>query len=118
MSGKLLAYSRLRRPLTFGIQLVWFLAPTVALATQQFGVIQSQITSVQAKLLCGEESVKTWSEQRVWDAMLHNIRIVVSTYQILLDALIHSFVSIDSLSLLVFDEGQSRRPPFPTRSKA
>jgi ERCC4-related helicase len=93
------------------MQLVWFLAPTVALTTQQFEAIKSQITSVQGRLLCGEDCVKTWSEQRIWDAMLQNIRFVVSTYQVLSDALKHGFVSIESLALIVFDEGRFRHPP-------
>lgn len=68
-------------------------------------MLQSQITSVQSKLLCGPDTVEKWSEQRIWDAMLHNIRIVVSTYQILFDATKHGFVGIESLALIVFDEG-------------
>lgn len=92
------------------MQLVWFLAPTVALATQQFDVIKSQITSVQGRLLCGKTCVRTWSEQHIWDAMLQNIRFVVSTYQVLSDALKHAFVSIESLALIVFDEGRFKHP--------
>lgn len=46
------------------------------------------------------------SEQSLWDGVLHNVKIVVSTYQILLDALNHAFVRMDSLALIVFDEGK------------
>jgi len=41
----------------------------------------------------------------MWDAILKNVRIVVSTYQILLNALDHGFVWMQSLALVVFDEG-------------
>lgn len=58
----------------------------------------------------------TWSDQHTWDAMLDNVRIVVSTYQILFDALKHGFVTLDSLALIVFDEGWST--PAPTKSRA
>lgn len=86
-------------------QRVWFLANTVALCTQQYQVLQSQIPAVQAKILRGEDNIDTWSDQATWDAILINTQIVVSTPQILLDALSHGFVVIESLSLIVFDEG-------------
>ncbi len=47
----------------------------------------------------------SWSEQRIWDAFLYNVRVVVSTYQVLLDALSHAFVKMSTLALMVFDEG-------------
>ena len=42
----------------------------------------------------------------MWDEVLHNVRIVVSTHQILLDALTHGFLGLARISLLVFDEGE------------
>jgi superfamily II DNA/RNA helicase len=45
------------------------------------------------------------TEQSLWDAVLKNVKVVVSTYQILLDALTHGFVRMESLALIVFDEG-------------
>lgn len=62
--------------------------------------------AVQMKLLTGEDNVDSWSEQKVWDAALLNTRLVVSTYQVLLHALIHSFVKLGSLGLIIFDEGR------------
>lgn len=87
-------------------QFIWFLAPTVALCSQQFEYIQSQISSVQAKCLKGEDGVDRWTSQRDWDAVLKNVKIVVSTFQILLDALSHGFVQMESLALIIFDEGK------------
>lgn len=49
--------------------------------------------------------MKIGTEQSLWDAVLHNVKVVVSTYQILLDALAHAFVRMESLALIVFDEG-------------
>lgn len=46
-----------------------------------------------------------WTEQHLWDAVLSNTKIVVSTYQILLDALTHAFIRMESLALIIFDEG-------------
>lgn len=94
------AASRLMAP-----QMIWFLAPTVALCEQQFKVISRQIPSVQVKLLTGDDGVDSWSSEGIWAEFLFNVRIVVSTYQILCDALHHAFVKLDSLALIVFDEG-------------
>lgn len=87
-------------------QLIWFLAPTVALCVQQLEVLRGQIRSVQMKLLSGADNYDTWSEPRVWDAFLKNVRVVVSTHQVLFDAVSHAFVPLSRISLLIFDEGK------------
>jgi ERCC4-related helicase len=86
-------------------KLVWFLAPQVALCEQQFEVIRKQLPAVRVRLLTGADNVDRWSEQRIWDAVLDRIQIVVSTHAVLADALTHGFVTLTRLSLLVFDEG-------------
>jgi ERCC4-related helicase len=86
--------------------MIWFLAPTKPLASQQFDVLRAQIPSVQSKFICGDDNVDAWSDQGVWDGVLLNVRIVVATYQILLDAVSHSFIQLASLSLIVIDEGE------------
>ncbi|KAL2021535.1 hypothetical protein VTK56DRAFT_7034 [Thermocarpiscus australiensis] len=89
-------------------KIVWFLAPTVDLATQQFNVIQAQIPGVQSKLIYGADNVDAWSSKPgVWDAVLLNTRVVVSTYQILFDAVTHALVPLKSLSLIVVDEAHN-----------
>ncbi|KAI9802439.1 MAG: hypothetical protein M1825_002823 [Sarcosagium campestre] len=85
-------------------KLIWFLAPTVALCEQQYGVLSTSLPAVQIRLLLGSDSVDHWSEQRIWDIVLDNFKIVVSTHAVLTDALGHGFVTMDRLSLLVFDE--------------
>lgn len=64
------------------LQLVWFLAPTVALAQQQYHVVGSQLPAFQVRLLLGADNVDLWSEQHIWDSVLLNVRIVVSTHQV------------------------------------
>ena len=91
--------------------MVWFLAPTVDLASQQYDVLRAQIRVAVSKFICGADNVDAWSSQKVWDAVLLNVRIVVSTFQILSDAVQHGFVRLDSLSLLVIDEGWYFSPP-------
>jgi hypothetical protein len=56
-------------------------------------------------LLVGSDKIELWSEQAVWDTILADVAVVVSTYAILREALSHGFVTMDRLSLLVFDEG-------------
>ncbi|KAI9795457.1 MAG: Dicer-like protein 2, partial [Candelina submexicana] len=88
-------------------QLIWFSCPTVALCEQQFAVISSQLPAFQCRILKGSDNVEHWSDQRLWDAVLKNVRVVVSTPKILLDALTHGFVRLNSIALLVFDEAHN-----------
>ncbi|KAI9823834.1 MAG: hypothetical protein M1819_001114 [Sarea resinae] len=85
-------------------KLVWFLAPTVSLCQQQYEVISTLLPAFQCRFLSGIDNVEYWGEQHIWDAALTNVRIVVSTHQILFDALTHGFVSMNNLALIVFDE--------------
>jgi ERCC4-related helicase len=77
----------------------------VALCSQQLYVLQSQISSVQIKSLTSVDNVDRWTEKADWDVVLKNVNVVVSTYAVLHDALCHAFVSMDSIALIVFDEG-------------
>ena len=56
-------------------------------------------------MLSGRDDVDRWTDQKTWDDVLANVRIVLSTYQVLLDALTHGFVKMSKLALLIFDEG-------------
>jgi ERCC4-related helicase len=60
-------------------------------------------------ILDGEDAER-WSDQSTWDAVLNNMRVVVSTHQVLLDALTHAFVKMFDLALLIFDEGNGVAP--------
>jgi ERCC4-related helicase len=86
---------------------VWFITPTVVLAEQQYNVVSQQLPGSQARLLTGADNVHLWSSKKVWATVLLNVRIVVSTPQVLLDALSHGFVGLKQIALLVLDEGRS-----------
>jgi ERCC4-related helicase len=88
------------------VKRVWFLAPTVTLCEQQGQVFAYNLPSYNVIVLSGQDGVDHWTEQSVWDSVLHNVRIVLSTHQVLYDALAHGFVKMDDLALLIFDEGQ------------
>ncbi|KAJ4988740.1 proteasome A-type and B-type [Stagonosporopsis vannaccii] len=83
---------------------VWFLAPTVTLCEQQSKVFKHHLPSYNVLVLSGQDDIDHWTEQSVWDSVLFNVRIVLSTHQVLLDALFHAFVKMDELALLIFDE--------------
>lgn len=84
---------------------IWFLAPTATLCRQQYEVFKIHLPSIQMSLMTGDCQLHLWSDQRIWDAMLGDSRLVFSTPAILFDALSHSFVRMTSLALIIFDEG-------------
>ena len=94
-------------------KIVWFCAPTVALAEQQFLAISKQLPAYQSRVLSGKDNCEFWTKA-TWKEVLIGIRIVVSTHAILLDALMHGFVRIDQLSLLVFDEAHKATKNHPS----
>jgi ERCC4-related helicase len=57
--------------------------------------------------LVGRDNVDRWSSQSIWDAALSDVRVVVSTPDVLADALSHGFLTMAKLALLVFDEGRN-----------
>ncbi|KAL4907912.1 ATP-dependent helicase dcl2 [Aspergillus multicolor] len=85
-------------------KLIWFLAPTVALCLQQHRVISQHIPAAKSRTLLGLDKVELWTEQAIWDAVLEDIHVVVSTPAVLLDAMTHGFVRMSRLGLIIFDE--------------
>lgn len=85
-------------------KLVFFLSPSVALAMQQASVLSEHLPSVQVRTLSGQDGVDKWTDQKLWDAVLANVQVVVATPAVLLDALSHGFIKFARLALLVFDE--------------
>ena len=102
----------------------WFLCPGVELARQQFEVLRNSLPPVHMQFLVGASGVDHWSNQEVWDSVLmpkdpdtgqptEGEAVIVSTHQVLADALSHGFVSMDRIGLLVFDEGGWCGAAFP-----
>ncbi|KNG50113.1 hypothetical protein TW65_03031 [Stemphylium lycopersici] len=59
------------------------------------------------------DDIELWTKQSDWDAVLQNVRVVLSTHQVLLDALTHGFVRLSKLALLIFDEAHHCREKHP-----
>ena len=77
----------------------------MTLCKQQYDVLRLHLPSVQIRFLSGQDKPELWRNQSIWDDVLKNISVVVSTHDVLLGALSNGFVRIQSLALLVFDEG-------------
>ncbi|KAJ4850950.1 hypothetical protein Tsubulata_011532 [Turnera subulata] len=78
-----------------------FLAPTVALVHQQAKVIE-ECTDFIVGIHCGSSNrSKSHSE---WEKEIEECEVLVMTPQILLRNLSHSFIKMDFISLLIFDE--------------
>ncbi|KAI0338992.1 P-loop containing nucleoside triphosphate hydrolase protein [Trametopsis cervina] len=94
-------------------KICWFIAPTVALIEQQRDVIASAIP-VPVCLISGASEPDQWRDAALWTGVLTSHRIVVSTPQILLDALRHGYVKLGyDVSLLVFDEAHHAQGKHP-----
>jgi endoribonuclease Dicer len=82
----------------------WFLAPTVALARQQKEVIKTGIPA-SVGLISGVDEPDQWKDRQLWIRVLKTHRIVVSTPDVLLNALRHGYVLLGrDVGLLVMDE--------------
>ncbi|KIW14028.1 hypothetical protein PV08_06809 [Exophiala spinifera] len=85
-------------------KLVWFTAPSVVLAYQQHLFLSKQLPAFKFRLITGMDNAEHWKTEDIWNKVLFKIDVVVSTPQILLDALDFGFLSLHALSLLVIDE--------------
>lgn len=84
-------------------KIIWFIAPTVSLCHQQHDVLKLQIPAVPMMTLAGNSNIDAWGPD-IWAILLDTVRIVISTPQVLLDALDHAYLNLGLLALLVFDE--------------
>ncbi|RDH36316.1 hypothetical protein BDQ94DRAFT_157806 [Aspergillus welwitschiae] len=83
---------------------VWLLCPTVALSEQHTHTIRNRVPSMWCRGFTSRDQVEHWKDKAIWDNALSGIKIAVSTYQVLYDALTHGFVKLSQMSLLIFDE--------------
>ncbi|ETI20103.1 hypothetical protein G647_08137 [Cladophialophora carrionii CBS 160.54] len=85
-------------------KLVWFTAPSVVLAYQQYRFLSQHLPAYQFRLITGMDNAEYWTSLDIWRKVLYHIHVVVSTPAILQQALNHGFVAIKGISLLIFDE--------------
>ncbi|KAK6369316.1 Dicer-like protein 2 [Exophiala oligosperma] len=68
------------------------------------GNIIAVLPAFNFRLITGMDNADHWKTNDIWNKVLFKIDVVVSTPQILLDALDYGFVSLKEISLLVIDE--------------
>ena len=85
--------------------MVWFLAPTKVLCSQQLAYLSKHMPAVSMRSLTGDDGVECWSNQAIWTRALERMKVVISTHAVLADALTHGFIQLQQLALIVFDEG-------------
>ncbi|ESK92116.1 rna helicase rnase [Moniliophthora roreri MCA 2997] len=91
----------------------WFFAPNVALCEQQYSVIRKALP-VPVTIITGASEPNQWKDQDLWRNVLRDWRVVVSTPQVLLDALRHGYIVMGrDISLMIFDEAHHASDKHP-----
>jgi endoribonuclease Dicer len=76
----------------------------VSLCVQQRLVIQTALP-VSVGLISGSVAPEQWKDAALWRSVLNTYRVMVTTPQVLLDALRHGYIDMGKdIGLLVFDE--------------
>lgn len=92
-------------------QIVFFLANSVHLARQQARFLDVNLSNPVISLF-GDASENLWSRS-VWDAIFQDYNVVVCTPAVLDSCLSHSYLKIDQISLLIFDEAHHCKKKHP-----
>lgn len=80
----------------------FFLVDCVTLVFQQFAVLESNLGH-KVERFCGEMGCDLWSK-KTWDKHFTENMVIVCTAEILHQCLMHSFILLDQINLLIFDE--------------
>ncbi|XP_058216237.1 endoribonuclease Dicer homolog 2 [Rhododendron vialii] len=88
-----------------------FLVPTVVLVTQQAEAVEMH-TDLKVGKYWGEMGVDYW-DAATWKQQKEEYEVLVMTPMILLDALRHSFLRLDMIKVLIFDECHNARGRYP-----
>ncbi|XP_019186542.1 PREDICTED: endoribonuclease Dicer homolog 2-like [Ipomoea nil] len=88
-----------------------FLVPTVILVPQQAEAIKRHM-DLRIGQYWGEMGVDYW-DAKIWMHQVQNFEVLIMTPAILLAALRHSFLKIDMIKILIFDECHNARGNHP-----
>ena len=80
----------------------FFLVDCVTLVFQQFAVLECNLDQ-KIERFCGEMGCDLW-DKRTWEKHFKENMVIVCTAEILYQCLMHSFVALDQINLLIFDE--------------
>ncbi|KAL8144233.1 hypothetical protein V2J09_017265 [Rumex salicifolius] len=88
-----------------------FLVPTVVLVSQQADVVEMH-TDLKVAKYWGEMGVDYW-DASTWKQELEKNEVLVMTPMILLNALRHSFITLEMIKVLIFDECHNAKKNHP-----
>jgi len=74
----------------------------VTLVFQQFAVLECNLDQ-NIERFCGEMGCDLW-DKRTWETHFKENMVIVCTAEILYQCLMHSFIKINQINLLIFDE--------------
>lgn len=80
----------------------FFLVDSVTLVFQQFAVLECNLDH-KIERFCGEMGCDLW-DKGTWEKHFQENMVIVCTAEILYQCLMHSFVALDQINLLIFDE--------------
>ncbi|KAL6578542.1 Dicer dimerization domain [Orobanche minor] len=83
-------------------KLIAFLVPTVHLVHQRYNEIKSR-TELRVEEYYGARGVDGWND-KTWEKEINGNDVLVMTPQILLDALMKAFISLETFFLIIIDE--------------
>lgn len=89
-------------PLVDWLQLILEQVDCVTLVFQQAAVLESNLDE-KVERFCGEMNCDLWSKE-TWAKHFKENMVIVCTAEILHQCLGHSFITIDQINLLIFDE--------------
>ncbi|KAL8968756.1 MAG: hypothetical protein Q9197_004707 [Variospora fuerteventurae] len=89
----------------------FFLVDSVALVFQQYEVLKANLDQ-RIECFCGNMNTDLWAKV-TWQSHLKQNMIIVCTAEILNQCLMHSFIGIDQINLLIFDEAHHAKKNHP-----
>ncbi|KAI9829854.1 MAG: hypothetical protein M1819_005952 [Sarea resinae] len=89
----------------------FFLVNCVTLVFQQFSVLECNLDQ-KIERFCGEMGCDLWS-QEIWEKHLSENMVIVCTAEVLHQCLMHSFIKMDQINLLIFDEAHHAKKNHP-----
>ncbi|KAH7116051.1 dicer-like protein 1 [Dendryphion nanum] len=89
----------------------FFLVDSVNLVFQQANVLQCGLDQ-NVEGVCGAMGASLWTKS-TWDQYLSRNMVIVCTAEVLIQALMHSFIKIAGINLLIFDEAHHTKNNHP-----
>jgi len=89
----------------------FFLVDSVTLVFQQHAVLKANLDQPM-DMFCGDMGCELWS-RALWEKHFAKNMVIVCTAEVLRQCLHHSFISMDRINLLIFDEAHHAKKDHP-----